>query len=153
MSNCLGDWTNCMLTCDDCVTAGQIVFLGPTIHSPRPEYCFEFYHSYLIYVIHYCFQKGLSSLSVPHFLKLPWHWLRLSHPEDAFIDLIVDSILGATIQSIAVKIAFWILSSTVLTILVISLSILSMKHLSKVFTFIVFSLATKSLNCYQKHQR
>ena len=35
-----------------------------------------------------------------------------SRPEDAFIDLIASSILGATIFSIAVKIAFCSLSST-----------------------------------------
>ena len=66
-----------------------------------------------------------------------------SRPEDAFIDLTANSILGATMLSIAVKIAFWILSSTVSTKLLISLSILSLKHLSKVFTFTVFSLVTK----------
>ena len=63
-----------------------------------------------------------------------------SRPEDAFIDLIANSIFGATMFSIAVKIALCILSSTVPTILLISLSILSLKRLSKVFTFITFSL-------------
>ena len=38
-----------------------------------------------------------------------------SHPEDAFRDLIANSILGATTLSIAVKITFCILSSTVST--------------------------------------
>ena len=61
-----------------------------------------------------------------------------SRPEDAFIDLIANSILGATMLSMAVKIAFCILSSTVSTILLISLSILSLKHLSKVFTLLYF---------------
>ena len=65
--------------------------------------------------------------------------------EDAFIDLIANSILGATMLSIAVKIAFWILSSTASTILHISLSILSLKHLSKVSTFTAFSLVLKLL--------
>ena len=46
-----------------------------------------------------------------------------SRPEDAFIDLIANSILGVTMLSMAVKIAFYILSSTVSTILFISLSI------------------------------
>ena len=32
-----------------------------------------------------------------------------SRPEDAFIDLIANSILGATMLSIAAKISFWIL--------------------------------------------
>ena len=68
-----------------------------------------------------------------------------SRPEDAFIDLIANSILGATIFSIAVKIAFCILSSTVSTILLISLSILSLKNLSKVFIPIAFPLITESL--------
>ena len=36
-----------------------------------------------------------------------------SRPEDAFIDLFAKSILGATILSIAIKTAFWILCSTV----------------------------------------
>ena len=47
--------------------------------------------------------------------------------------------------SIAVKIAFWILSSTVSTMLLISLSILSLKHLSKVFTSTVFSFVAQPL--------
>ena len=63
-----------------------------------------------------------------------------SRPEDAFIDLIANSILGAMMLSIATRIAFCILSSTVSTILLISLSIFSLKHLSKVFTFNAFSL-------------
>ena len=68
-----------------------------------------------------------------------------SRPEDAFIDLIANSILGVTMLSIAVKVALLILSSTVSTILFISLSILSLKHLSKVFTFAVFSLTAELL--------
>ena len=56
-----------------------------------------------------------------------------SRSEDAFIDLIANSILGAIMLSIAANIAFCILSSTVSTILFISLSILSLKHLSKHF--------------------
>ena len=63
-----------------------------------------------------------------------------SRPEDAFNDVIANSILGATRLSIAVKIAFCILSSIVSTILLISLSTFSLKHLSKVFTFTVLSL-------------
>ena len=65
-----------------------------------------------------------------------------SRPEDAFNDLIAYSIFAATMLSMAAKIAFCILSSTVSTILFISLSILSLKHLSKVFTFIAFLLIT-----------
>ena len=66
-------------------------------------------------------------------------------PEDAIIDLIAYSILAPTMLSIAVKIAFCILSSTVSTKLLISLSILSLKHLSKIFTFIAFSLKIELL--------
>ena len=65
--------------------------------------------------------------------------------EGAFIGLIYSSILGATMLSIAVKFVFWILSSTVSTILFISLSILSLKHLPKVFTFTASSLVAKLL--------
>ena len=49
-----------------------------------------------------------------------------SRPENAFNDLIANSIFGATILSMAAKIALYILSSTVSTILFISLSILSL---------------------------
>ena len=52
-----------------------------------------------------------------------------SRPEDPFIDLIANSNIGATMLSIAVKIAFCILSSTLSTILLLSLSIFSLKHL------------------------
>ena len=68
-----------------------------------------------------------------------------SRPEDAFIDLIANSILGATMLSMAVKFAFCILSSTASTLLFISLSILSLKHFSRVFTFIAFQLSTELL--------
>ena len=63
-----------------------------------------------------------------------------SRPHDAFFDLIANSTLGWIILFIAVKIAFWNLSSTVATILPFSVSILSLKHLSKVFKFTTFSL-------------
>ena len=66
-----------------------------------------------------------------------------SRSEDAFIGLIANSILGAIMLSIAANIAFCILSSTVSTILFISLSILSLKHLSKVFTLIAFPLTVE----------
>ena len=66
-----------------------------------------------------------------------------SRREDAFIDLIANSILGAIMLSKVVKIAFCILSSTVSMILLISLSIFSLKHLSKVFTLIAFPLITE----------
>ena len=63
-----------------------------------------------------------------------------SCPEDACIDLIAISILGATMLSIAVHIAFCILSSTVPRMLLIYLSILSLKHLSKNFKFTILLL-------------
>ena len=69
-----------------------------------------------------------------------------SHPEDAFFELCAHSILVVIILSIAVKFAFWILSPTVSAILPISLSIFSLKHLSKVFTFNKFSLAAGLLS-------
>ena len=69
-----------------------------------------------------------------------------SRPENAFIDPIADWILGLILLSIAVKIAFWILSSTMSTILNISLSNLSMKHLSKVFAFTTSSLTAGLLS-------
>ena len=42
--------------CDECVFAGQNVFLGPTTHLTRPECCFESHHLHLIHVVHCCFQ-------------------------------------------------------------------------------------------------
>ena len=68
-----------------------------------------------------------------------------SRPEDAFIDLIANSFLGVTTLSIAVKNAFCILPSTISTILLNSLSNLSLKHLSKVFTLTAFPLTIESL--------
>ena len=73
-----------------------------------------------------------------------------SGPVDAFIDLIANSTLGATVQSIAVKIAPCIPFLTASTLLLISVSTFSLKHLSKVFTFNVFSLVFKF---FQKYQR
>ena len=123
--------------------AGQNVFLGPTTHLPRPECYVESHHLHLIHVVYCCFQMRLQK----------WHYfptcspssevavtIVITRPEDAFMDLIAKSILGATMLSIAVKIAFCILSSTVSTILLSYLSIISLKHLSKVFTFTVLSL-------------
>ena len=71
--------------------------------------------------------------------------LAASRPDVSFIDLIANSILGATILPMAVEIAYYILSSTVSKILLISLSILPLKHLSKIFTFIAFPLTTELL--------
>ena len=132
--------------CDECVVAGQNVFLGPTIHLHRPDCCVESHHLHLLHAV-YCillfpdaFSKGgIIPTCSPRseFTVTPV----TSRPEDAFIDLTANSILGATTLSKAVKIAFCILSSTVSTKLLISLSILLLKHLSKVFTLAVLSLA------------
>ena len=62
-------------------------------------------------------------------------------PEDAFIDLIANFIFRVIKVSIAVEIAFW----TVSTILPTSLSNLLLKHISKVFTFTIFSLVARLL--------
>ena len=43
-------------SCDECVFAGQNVFLGPTTHLPRPECFFESHHLRLMHVVHCCFQ-------------------------------------------------------------------------------------------------
>ena len=123
------------------MVAGQNEFLGPTFHLPRLQ----------CWVLSFTFNTPSVSLLPGALSKgalIPTCSLRsefagtlvTSRPEDAFIDLIANSILGATMLSIAVKIAFCILSSTVSTILFISLSILSLKHLSKIFTFITFPL-------------
>ena len=42
--------------CDECVFAGQNVFLGPKIHLPPPECYAEFQHLHLIHVVNCCFQ-------------------------------------------------------------------------------------------------
>ena len=57
-----------------------------------------------------------------------------SRQEEALIDPTANSIL-VNILAIAVKFAFWILFSTMSTILRISLPIFLLKHLSKVCTF------------------
>ena len=42
--------------CDECVVAGQNVFLGPTIHLPRHECFVESHHFHLSFLICCCFQ-------------------------------------------------------------------------------------------------
>ena len=37
--------------CDECVVAGQNVFLGPANHLSRPKYYFESRHSYITHVV------------------------------------------------------------------------------------------------------
>ena len=54
--------------------------------------------------------------------------LMASYPEDAFIDVVANSISGTTMLSIALKIAFWILASPMSTMLHISLSVFSLYH-------------------------
>ena len=48
--------TKLMNMCNECVVAGQNLFLGPTIHLPRLEYCFQFHHSHLTNVVYYFFR-------------------------------------------------------------------------------------------------
>ena len=93
-------------------------------------------YSYCVVVFRCVFKRGTNSRMPLHSEFA--HTLVTSRPEDAFIDLIANSIFGATILSMAAKIAFCILSSTVSTKLFIFLSILPLKHLSKVFTVIAF---------------
>ena len=61
--------------CDECVIAGQNVFLGPTIHLPRPEFYFESHHLYLTHVVYHSFRIGFQktplSTCVPHVLNSP----------------------------------------------------------------------------------
>ena len=42
--------------CEECEVAGQNVFLGPTIHLPRPECLAESHRSHLEHVVCCCFQ-------------------------------------------------------------------------------------------------
>ena len=110
------------------MVAGQNVFLGPTIHLPRPECLVESHRSHLEHVVCCCFSDAFSKEALIPTRSPRYEFavtLVTSRPEDAFIDLIANSILGATMFSIAVKIAFCILSSTLSTVLLISLSILN----------------------------
>ena len=66
-----------------------------------------------------------------------------SCPEDAFDDLTANLISGAKLLSIAFKIAFRILSSTVLTKISVSLSFLPLKYPFKFWTLTVFSPAVQ----------
>ena len=45
--------------CDECVVAGQNVYLGPTIHLPRPEGYFESHHSRSVHEM-FCFFRTRS---------------------------------------------------------------------------------------------
>ena len=134
--------------CDDCVMAGQNVFLRLTSHLPRPEYCLESDLPHLMFVKQFFFKIVFSKRAVVAKYS-PRSGFAVtfvgSCPEDSVFNLIANSILGAAIMSMAVKIAFWIMSSTVSAILLIPLSIFSLKYLSKIFTVTVFSLLTKIL--------
>ena len=95
--------------CDECVIAGQNVFLGPTIHLPLPDYCFESHHFQSDICKTKLFSDAFSKGAVipicsprSEFAVTPV----ASRPEGAFIDLIANSILAATVLSIAIKIAF-----------------------------------------------
>ena len=102
----------------------------------------ESHHSYLIHEM-YCsyrirFQKGQWLLYVP----MLWICGNTSSilSRRRIFDVTANSSLWVMIISIAVKLAFWILSSSVPTILPISLSNLSVKHFSNVWIFTVSSL-------------
>ena len=71
--------------------------------------------------------------------------LVMSRSKDAFNDVTANSNLGVTILSKAVEIALWILSPTKSTMLPFSLSILSLKYLSNIGIFLVFSLVVAIL--------
>ena len=49
-------------SCDKSMIAGQKVYLGPTIHLLRPEFCFDSHHSYIPHAAYFSvrirFQKG-----------------------------------------------------------------------------------------------
>ena len=109
-----------------------------------PGYSLESHHLHLIYekccFYRIRFQKGQWSLS-EFFVTLA-----VSRPEDAFFDLTANSIFGVMLLSIAVKSKFWIVSSTVLTTLPISLSILSVRLFSSVWTSTVLSSVTTKLS-------
>ena len=57
--------------CDECVLAGQNVFLGPTIHLPRLEGSVESHHLRLIHLVYCCFQmrfqRGINPYMFPTF--------------------------------------------------------------------------------------
>ena len=52
--------------CDECVFAGRNVFLGPTIHLPRPKRYFESLRLRLIHLVHYCFQMRFQKSINPY---------------------------------------------------------------------------------------
>ena len=91
-----------------------------------------------VFLITYLFKNSVIPICTPSFEFAAT--LVASRLEDAFVDLTANSILGVIVLSITVKIAFWIHSSTVSTILIISLSILSVRHFSNEWTFTVLSV-------------
>ena len=91
--------------------------------------------------------KWQEYLLVPSRFKLTIA-MATSCSDDAFYDLIANSILGVMILSIAVKIAIKILSATVSTSMPILLATLSGKVLPKVWTSTVFSLVTTILSSF-----
>ena len=98
--------------CDECVVAGQNVFLGLIIHLPRLEYYFEPHHSYSANVVCYSFSKDAVIRMHSSSFEIDVTLVAF-RPKDAFIDITANSILRVIILSVAVKIAFSILSPTV----------------------------------------
>ena len=128
-------WEQILSRYDDCVVGGQQVFLRPTIPLLRPKYYFETHHSYLTQLV-CCFFFGCVFITGSNPCAFPRSEFAVtpvaSRPEYLFFDLTAISFLGVILLSIADKIAVWILSSTVSTILRISIWILFVKFLSKV---------------------
>ena len=90
------------------MVAGQHVLLGPTTHLPRPENYLESHHSFSRHAV--CssfglrfFKKAVLPMCFPRsgFTVTPVAFC----PEDAFLDLTANSILGVIVLSIAFKIA------------------------------------------------
>ena len=133
--------------CAECVIARRNVLLGPTIHLLRLEYYVESHHSYRTHVVYEFVQKRFQKYSNPYVSPYSELVVTLvaSRLEDAFIELFANLILEVKILSSAVRIAFWIVSPTVSTKFSISLSILPLKHLSKIFTFSKISVAAELL--------
>ena len=146
--SCCHRWYPACSNCHKCVIVGENMFLGPTIHLPRLRYFLECHHLLGSHEMCCFFSDTLSKEAVIP-MHSPWSefaaTLAAYFPEDAFIDLTANSILEVIILKILVKTAFWILSSTLSTMLPISLSNHSLKQFSKVWTFTVFSLVVEKL--------
>ena len=106
--------------CDECLVAGQIVFLRPTVYLLRQGCFFESHFSHLIKKM-CCFfsDKFLKETVVPKDSPRSKNAITLAAtlPDDAFKDLTANSIFGMIILTTAVKIAYWMLFLTASTLL------------------------------------